>query len=96
MVGGARSITLYDACTPSSGAWENEGARRHYICRTREYVCVATTTFIHMYVHWSLEGVSLVVVVMVKCWVSGFFVRGGGNRCSWGVMPLRIYSKNKC
>ena len=20
--------------------WENEGARRHYICRSREYVCV--------------------------------------------------------
>ena len=51
MVGGARSITLYDACTPSYwvGEWENEGVRRHYIvCRAREYVCVGTTVFIHV------------------------------------------------
>ena len=27
-------------CGGTVVAWENEGARRHYICRSREYVCV--------------------------------------------------------
>ena len=27
MVGGARSITLYDACTPSSGGWPSRFSR---------------------------------------------------------------------